>query len=395
MPVSDTLAAAATVQRRPSPVGNAVSLIGVIWVGGASKISRAVALLPITAFALFQILSTLWSLEPSVSIKYSLELFYTAIVGLMFAIYSKPEGIVRAVLFGGGAAVLLSLATGKQGPSVDGPVLIGVLGSKNAMGEMSQLVFQCALGVLAMPRQDGGTRLAALLIAGPAFFVAVTVHTSTAIIALVGASLTLGVLLVVSRTSIGVRIALIVFLIIVSLLCYMVWDDIAAIMAEFSLRVLKKDSTLTGRTVLWEFARNFISERPLLGRGYKEVWLGHSADTVGLLHWAGVDDGRTFYFHETYLDAAVDSGICGAAILAVTFLYLLARAALRVLFRPGVGWIVIFTLAATFIIESFFDNIIQPLSLVTVLIFAMSASLSLGSAPPTSRRRSAQVPRRG
>jgi exopolysaccharide production protein ExoQ len=358
------------------PVINAVSTAGIITVGGRSKLPKLVMILPVASFAFFQVLSTIWSLDPGITFKYSLELLYTVIIGLIFVTYSNPDGIIKGILFGAGAVVLVSIASGKQGPSADGAVLIGVLGSKNAMAECSQLVFQCALGVIAMPRQSTRIRLVALAIGAPACFVALTVHASTAIIALVGAATMLFALLLVVGAGVGVRLALLLFLGLAVSMMFLVWDDIFAVLSDFSLRVLKKDSTLTGRTVLWEFARNFISERPILGRGYKEVWLGQGPDTIGLLHWAGITDGRTFYFHETFLDAAVDSGITGAAILALTYVYMFVRMLIKVILSPTVGWCLLFTLATTSTIESFFDNLIQPNSLGTALIFGMAGAVA-------------------
>lgn len=369
------------------PVLNAISTAGIIWAGGPSRLPKVGLIAPVASFAFFQVLSTFWSLDPGITIKYSLELLYTVTVGFIFFTYCNPEGIIKGVLFGTGAAVLVSIVSGKQGPSADGPVLIGVLGSKNAMAESAQLAFQCALGVLAMPRQSMRMRLAAIAMGAPACYVALTVHASTAIIALFGAAGMFLALLLVVGAGVGARLALLLFLGLAASMLLFVWDDIFAVLSDFSMHVLKKDSTLTGRTVLWEFARNFISERPLLGRGYKEVWLGQGPDSIGLLHWAGITDGRTFYFHETFLDAAVDSGITGAAILGLTFLYMFVRMLIKVILAPTVAWALLFTLATTFVIESFFDNLIQPNTLVTALIFGMAGAVAAEQAKRGPGRR--------
>ena len=38
--------------------------------------------------------------------------------------------------------------------------------------------------------------------------------------------------------------------------------------------VLGKDARLTGRTLLWEEADSLIAQAPLVGHGYKAIWLG-------------------------------------------------------------------------------------------------------------------------
>ena len=47
----------------------------------------------------------------------------------------------------------------------------------------------------------------------------------------------------------------------------LLWSD-----PEFALSLLGKDTTLTGRTELWDAVVSLIKERPFLGYGYRAMW---------------------------------------------------------------------------------------------------------------------------
>jgi exopolysaccharide production protein ExoQ len=102
----------------------------------------------------------------------------------------------------------------------------------------------------------------------------------------------------------------------------------------FTQDVLKKDTTLTGRTYLWARADELIQERPVLGHGYRAILVGGTVEGQGVLRWAGQQDGRTFHFHSTYKDVTVDFGYVGLILFVGTMglaLFLLTR---LVLFHP-------------------------------------------------------------
>jgi exopolysaccharide production protein ExoQ len=80
------------------------------------------------------------------------------------------------------------------------------------------------------------------------------------------------------------------------------------------LRALNKDETLTGRTVLWEFALDAYDSRPWLGFGYKAWWESPQTDAQ-LLRIVMEQD--LWFFHNTFLDLAVAFGIFGPAVLVV------------------------------------------------------------------------------
>jgi exopolysaccharide production protein ExoQ len=113
----------------------------------------------------------------------------------------------------------------------------------------------------------------------------------------------------------------------------------------FTQDVLKKDTTLTGRTYLWARADDLIRERPAIGHGYRAIMVGGTVEGQGVLRWAGQQDGRTFHFHSTYKDVTVDLGYAGLIIFIATMGLALLSLTRVVLFHP--------TPAYSFLLASF------------------------------------------
>lgn len=87
---------------------------------------------------------------------------------------------------------------------------------------------------------------------------------------------------------------------------------------DVALGKLGKDSTLTGRTILWDFAVDAYDQRPWLGYGYKGYWSGNGS-TVFLLRAAVEQD--LAMFHNNYLEVAVAFGFMGPVVLIGTLVY--------------------------------------------------------------------------
>jgi exopolysaccharide production protein ExoQ len=90
---------------------------------------------------------------------------------------------------------------------------------------------------------------------------------------------------------------------------------------DMLLRLVERDSTLTGRTVIWPVVRALIATRPWLGQGWGGVW-GEAP-----LHW---EINRSVGFevahsHNGYLDVQVQVGAVGLALLLFVLLLVAIR----------------------------------------------------------------------
>jgi exopolysaccharide production protein ExoQ len=289
---------------------------------------------PLMLLPIFAVSSAAWSVAPEVSSKYGIQLCITAIIGITLARVVSPRSYV-ALLYAACAGVCIgSLLSGRMGASVEGPVLIGLTGSKNEMAYSAQLLMTSSIAVLIDRGQSTALRVSTI------FFICI----ATAILALgqaAGALLTafggvgiLTILAVVHAMRLWARIVVIAALLIMIPPIVLSRDVIIEGVQSFTQDVLKKDTTLTGRTYLWARADELIRERPLIGHGYRAILVGGSVEGQGILRWAGQQDGRVFHFHSTYKDVAVDFGYVGLTIFVATMGLALLSLTKLVLFHP-------------------------------------------------------------
>lgn len=325
---------------------------------------------PLLATPIIAIASFIWSDLPADSLRYACLLFFTAFVGVLLANLVRPRRFIVMSFIGMLIFCVLSILTRNQGASVHGPVLIGLTGSKNQMAMAGYTLMMAALGVLLDGKNGALMRLAAAPSILLGLFIVATTDSATAVL-VAAASGPLLVVMVVAQFlppagRIGTALALVAMLSPLAL----IWNDINDWLSNSVLSAMGKDSTLTGRTHLWEIAHDLIARRPLQGYGYQAIWMGDSADTLGILRWAGISDGRTFSFHNTYLQVGVDTGYLGITALVVV-LAAIALAGLRqFILKPTVATSYFYLNFLIIVVISMTDVVILPFLPRTMLLFA-------------------------
>lgn len=91
--------------------------------------------------------------------------------------------------------------------------------------------------------------------------------------------------------------------------------------ADAGLGTVGKNSTLTGRTFLWELIRGEIAKHPWLGVGYGGFWMGMAGPSAAVI--VRLDWGPPWQSHNGYLDVINEIGYLG---LGLTVLMLLQQA---------------------------------------------------------------------
>jgi exopolysaccharide production protein ExoQ len=99
-------------------------------------------------------------------------------------------------------------------------------------------------------------------------------------------------------------------------------DQIVARANIFVEDVLDRDlKDLSGRAYLWRRADELIRERPVLGHGFRAIFVGDTEEGRGILRRVNQSDGRAWHFHSSYREVAVDMGFTGLAIFCFTLLF--------------------------------------------------------------------------
>lgn len=179
----------------------------------------------------------------------------------------------------------------------------------------------------------------------------------------------------------GVKMRRLAYALILLAICagtYFIWTDQALL-----FRVLGRDSTFTGRTNLWALVLSAIEKHPFLGYGYGAFWSGMKNEVLNIYiasKW--LPTGA----HNGYLELWLGIGIPGIPIL----LYLLFRS-LRMAkdyIRSNESWLGIWpmTYLLMFILHNFFEShLLETRSLEYLLFTAIITSLAMQPGSEVSR----------
>jgi exopolysaccharide production protein ExoQ len=134
-----------------------------------------------------------------------------------------------------------------------------------------------------------------------------------------------------SKTALGLAILSPILSLIVLVLRIMMRTSVAAILASIPACVgvvsslanvnivnrlsfaLYGDSTLTGRTLIWDFVDYKVTQRPLLGWGYKSFWLVPNSPSMDARSWVALMPNG----HNGYYDTKLELGYVGLAVLLI------------------------------------------------------------------------------
>jgi exopolysaccharide production protein ExoQ len=86
-----------------------------------------------------------------------------------------------------------------------------------------------------------------------------------------------------------------------------------------------KDSTLTGRTYLWQRAEVLIEQRPWLGQGFQAFWRERNLEPEAIWDAMFVRNRMGFNFHSSIYELEVNLGYVGLALFGTVILFGAAR----------------------------------------------------------------------
>ena len=253
--------------------------------------------------------STLWSLQPGLTLSRSISLLAPTALGLILPSRFTPRELLRILALALGIPAVLSLIVALVLPA-DGITTIeygnawrGVYPSKNGLGRAMAL----AMAVFVLVALDGKQRrwLAWLGAAGTLGLVllaraAASLVVSAALLSLIPLFRSLRLRFTISAGvwTVSILLGAILFTLVVS-------------NAEPTFALIGRDTTLTGRTMIWAAVLASIAERPWLGYGYSafwQQWSGPSAVVLSSVGW------ETPHSHNGFLELWLDLGLAGLVI---------------------------------------------------------------------------------
>jgi exopolysaccharide production protein ExoQ len=267
---------------------------------------------PAFILATLALVSTIWAPSADEAIRKAVFMALAATIAIYTASRLSSRHIIMAYFFGELVGGVLSILN----PSVGGGgAWAGVFGQKNFLAVHMFILYISALVLLLDSKSELWLRLLTFFGAILAASLIVLSLSATTTLLMGASTVALVLHAFVWQPAVRVRhmrtviafvivlLATTVGLLVFGLLQLDAWDAV--------LQAFGKDSTLTGRTFVWEIGERVMAEHPLTGVGANGFWrpeLGAAREITRHFNYEGF---TKFSFHNSYLENGVQFGYPG------------------------------------------------------------------------------------
>ncbi len=286
------------------------------------------------AVSVLAVVSTIWSNDPSITVRRSLVLMGTTLFGVYFGSNFDLGEQVRILAKTFGIIVVLSFYFALLMPQyginhdIHGGSWTGVFTQKNLLGRamiVAVVAFLSAKKIVRWPVRWALFVGAACLLLLSDSRTSQLVLIAMLLLAPIYRLIRSKGMTVVIPTSLAFGMAIVAI------------TAIAATNADSLLLVMGRNPTLTGRTEIWKAIWHAITKQILLGYGFDGFWggiRGKSADVILTLGWVAK------HSHNGFLDIWLDLGVVGLGVFLAGYFNALWRAVhlLRQHAGPGAYW---------------------------------------------------------
>jgi exopolysaccharide production protein ExoQ len=320
-----------------------------------SRLTLPPHIICLLAYLAFAGASVTWAFSPErSSVRFAQQVMILTSIVLPAILAGRTVDMMRALFLCFAFSLILNLYFVLQGSSTivlvgSNLVDIGFQGyfeGKNYLGECGAVAFLLSLHEVFT---RGWRRLFGIMVVALAFFLVYLSNSKTALsLALVCPFL--AALALIVRKLTGVSVAIILLSIP---LCFVLLSSVSNFNFERMSYILYGDSSLTGRTVIWDFADTEIARSPLVGWGYQSFWLvPNSPAFTDAPGWVkGMPNA-----HNGYIDTKIEMGYTGLAFL-LAFLIATIHAAGRVADRDPARARLVLSLVLFIILYNFFESL--------------------------------------
>ncbi|MEI9402107.1 O-antigen ligase [Mesorhizobium argentiipisi] len=348
------------------------------------------AWLPIL-LAAYVCFSVFWSQAAGISaraaVQYSSHIVCAYVAARTISVRTLVVGSLIGIFF----VLLYSLGVGGYAlDTLDGTVnFVGAFGSKNQIGFFSSLgIFFCLAFLTFYRRNWLGFVWTAPIMLLSVYMLAIA-HSATSVASLPAV---IGIVMLLSMTKVlSLRYRRVLFIVGAGALVTGVAAALNLGLLDFVLGIFGKDSTLTGRTYLWEQGWEAAQEHPLLGYGYAAYWVQGFADPERLWAEFYISTRSGFHFHNTYVETLVEIGFIGVTLLALVILRSFYGHVSKVVFGEwSADSVVLAGATGLMLIRSFFEvEMLGPYFMASFIVYYGLFTLT---PLPAFRRRGAALP---
>ncbi len=336
----------------------------------------------IMLFPMWCLISPLWAVVPVTAFKKAVYLTLTMAICYQVAATMSPRRILHGILLATGIIGVINIVYAFG----TGDLRTGIFVQKNYMGKYMVVLWVIASAVLLDRGSAWWIRVCASGIAVIAVIMTFLSESATAVmlVAVTGLINICGSLFLIGGLLRAGRIAAICFcLSLVAGAGAIVIPSLQKSPVEAVLNHFGKDTTLTGRTVLWDYAEDQIAKEPWLGVGENGFWRYRSSPLVQKLYEEfHKSPGDNFNFHNSYYEIAVHQGLIGLALAVMALIWGAWQVLRGALVLAGVAQIYFLTQTLTVLARTMTEaDFLKPFSLFHMILWigALSALSQLRS----------------
>jgi len=331
------------------PALAAISLILVLR--NRSRLTWPPHIVCLAAYLAFAGTSVLWAFSPELSFsRYVLQVMIVTSIVLPTMLASPTADLMRGLFLCFAFASILNVpcVLTQEPIAYDNRVMgyAGIYSFKGVLGECGAIALLLSLHEMIYP---GWRRVSGIIVAGVAIWLMFMSQSKGSLGLAILAPILAGLSLFVAKT---MRVSPAIVLLPIPLL----YGALTAIIGNLINRIswyLYGNYTLSGRTIIWDFANYEIGRRPFFGWGYQSFWLvGPDAPSVvEAPGWVKAMPSA----HNGYLDTQLEMGYIGLALLVI-FIIATLHALRRVADRePARAWLLL-TLALFIILTNVLET---------------------------------------
>lgn len=278
---------------------------------------------PLFIIPIMCIISATWTPYSGDAIRRGVLLGLTGFFAIYLANRLTARQLLFAYFFIETVALFQSLAT----PNIMNGDATGIFGQKNYLAVHMFILYAAALAFIFDKEVQTPLRAIALAIAPLALYMILQSNSATTLIFVAAATVAfVGQALIWKPASKvrHMRVLIIMTVVLVAAIAFYGIFGLSSInLYDEFLGAMGKDSTLTGRTYLWDHAWRIIDEHPWTGLGANSYWRPELGEANSILYYFHYRHFVVFSFHNSYLEIGMQLGYPGMYALIFVALWAL------------------------------------------------------------------------
>ena len=343
------------------------------------------SLFPLVLLILWCVASVLWSEHDLISLRRAFFLVIIFLSLYIASIYAADSAtLIKMAYFAALFALALNLVSialpfgFHLGPSLTG-AFKGIHGHKNTAGMIA--VIALILGLLVRPylmKRVHKSLNSTFLIGWTILLILSSSKTSLA--ALIASSIIVYCAYIIARVNaVKASVGAVLLVVITMLVLSFLWFEAAngvSLNDILTKTTGQKEVTFTGRTDLWSFTIEYLSEKWLFGHGFGGFWnVGLDSDNFSLVSkWNWIK--YVNQAHNGYIDIVVNVGLIGIALFIVVLIQF-SRQMEVVRIQSSRTYLILWTMMVFALIHNMMESSIirttHPIWLMMLFIILMAA----------------------